>query len=461
MRSKREIVRHVVYVVVFLAISAGLYLFFTYLYREVRANSRRIITGYYSQDRDTVDVVAVGGSGLYRFFDTMLCYREEGFTSYDFCVASMPGVSVLPAIQDAMRTQKPKVLLIDAKRFAPARTRYRNKSIRNVTDSMPMGPARSEAISRYTRMYRTDWSEQLAMHLDLLLYHNNTRAITEKAHWDLADNRWNQLEGTTYFNGFGPSGGLTPIDVSKLRFGSKRRGRLSRRSEELLRETLEYCRGLDCEVVFVVTPGYERQQSINAYNTMGDLCREYGVSFFNGEKLQKAMGIDYERDFYDLHHTNAVGACKFTRYFVNWLKKRVELPDHRGDPAYRFYDQLLAQYETFTEKCLRLLARKMLRFEQIKEAGDMEAYYRALTDRNPEVEDDDGESGEDSGSESGGTEDSLAGDGTYPPLKERAVKARVDELHTLIDDILSNRYFKEIKAARRKAKAASADSKRM
>lgn len=464
MNSKHNALRHVIYVVVFLLISAGIYVFSTYLFRQTAGNTRRIITTYYNEEPNRVDVVAVGGSGIYRFLDTMLCYRDEGFVAFDYCTASLPAGTILPCIRDVFKTQSPKVLILDAKRYAPIRTKVSTPLVRNILDSFPLSANRMDAISRYARLYQLSWSEELAMHLDLLLYHNNTHALLERNHWQMADNRWNQLDGNAYFNGYGPAGGVIPIDTSEVNFHSTKKEPLSKISESLLRETLEYCKGLDCQVVMVVTPSCERQESIDAYHSMADICKEYEVPFFNSLDHLEEMGIDFATDYYNKAHTNQVGALKFTRYFVNWLKTITDLPDHRGEERYAYYDQVLQIYEEKMERNYRMMARKLLRLEHRAKmeaaglkAGGAEA-APAVTEAPAAGEKalfEEGEASSDEIEASSGEEEASSGEedaedgvqSAFSKQQEEKINAKISELRALEAEILSNRFFEKQAAA--------------
>jgi hypothetical protein len=58
------------------------------------------------------------------------------------------------------------------------------------------------------------------------------------------------------------------------------------------------------------------------------------------------IGIDWENDFYDKgDHVNVFGAEKITAYLGEYVLKNYGLEDHRGDPAYRSWNEMVAKYE--------------------------------------------------------------------------------------------------------------------
>ena len=59
------------------------------------------------------------------------------------------------------------------------------------------------------------------------------------------------------------------------------------------------------------------------------------------------IGIDYSTDYFDedANHLNLSGVRKVTTYLAEYLVNECILTDHRGDPAYRSWDELLPVYD--------------------------------------------------------------------------------------------------------------------
>ena len=59
------------------------------------------------------------------------------------------------------------------------------------------------------------------------------------------------------------------------------------------------------------------------------------------------IGIDFAADYQDDDgdHLNLSGTRKMTKYLAEHLVKECGLTDHRNDPAYRSWDDLLSAYE--------------------------------------------------------------------------------------------------------------------
>ncbi|MBQ1712431.1 MAG: hypothetical protein II024_04310, partial [Firmicutes bacterium] len=54
--------------------------------------------------------------------------------------------------------------------------------------------------------------------------------------------------------------------------------------------------------------------------------------------LAEKIGLDYETDFFDSSHLNALGAKKAALFLEDELSAVCELPDHRGEAGYESWD---------------------------------------------------------------------------------------------------------------------------
>ena len=58
------------------------------------------------------------------------------------------------------------------------------------------------------------------------------------------------------------------------------------------------------------------------------------------------IGIDWNKDTFDEgDHLNYYGSKKLTDYLSEYLKEECDLTDHRGDPEFESWNELLPLYE--------------------------------------------------------------------------------------------------------------------
>ena len=75
-------------------------------------------------------------------------------------------------------------------------------------------------------------------------------------------------------------------------------------------------------------------------------AKERGLEFVDLNCDLDRIGIDWKNDFYDKgDHVNVFGAEKITAYLGEYVLNEFDLEDHRGDPAYQLWDEMIAKYE--------------------------------------------------------------------------------------------------------------------
>ena len=87
--------------------------------------------------------------------------------------------------------------------------------------------------------------------------------------------------------------------------------------------------------------------STKMHNGYKALAGEYGLDYLSGNWDIDKIGIDYNTDYFDedANHLNLSGVRKTTAYLAQYLVNECSLTDHRGDPAYSSWDELLPVYD--------------------------------------------------------------------------------------------------------------------
>ena len=81
-------------------------------------------------------------------------------------------------------------------------------------------------------------------------------------------------------------------------------------------------------------------------NGISRFSQEEGVDFLDANAEIEKVGIDWETDTYDKgDHLNLNGARKMTDFLAHYLVNECDLEDHRSDPGYQAWNDLLAAYD--------------------------------------------------------------------------------------------------------------------
>ena len=341
MKIQKETLQNIVKATAFLLILLLLFCHFTYLFRDTSDGKRGNILNYYAEPDDTLDVVTIGASTIAYYWNATRAWNDYGFTSYNYATSSMKGGTYLAALKDVLKTQSPELVVIEARLFTRSNTTG-DKTIgaRHLLDTWDYNLSRLQAVKYYCDTLDISWKESIDLYVDLIYYHDNYKALITPFNWELADNR---IE-------YGASSEKGHTSNSKVRIFqdpsdllSDTSKRMDSQAETHLRDILEYCQQKDIQVMLMATPVVINKTEVGRFHQIGQIAEEYGVPFLDTNFYYEQMGLDFTQDFGDVHHVSILGSDKFTDFFGKYLKENYDLPDHRNDPAFDYWDEA---YET-------------------------------------------------------------------------------------------------------------------
>ena len=86
--------------------------------------------------------------------------------------------------------------------------------------------------------------------------------------------------------------------------------------------------------------------NIRMHRGIEKLAEENGVAFLDGNSDTDKLHIDWDKDTFDKgDHLNLFGSAKMTDYLAQYMTSNCSLTDHRDDPLYRSWNEMIAAYE--------------------------------------------------------------------------------------------------------------------
>lgn len=296
----------------------------------------------YRQPDNSIDVLAVGTSLAYAGINTNVLWEEYGIAAYNLCSAEQPFWVSYYTLREALKTQRPKVILLDAK---PAiytsdyskrgRTILSTYGIRGVEN-------RIGAILACVETPR----DALSYILGLPEVHSNYQKLTAADFALPPDNGGRGISWKGYIETDATEYHQRPSLV-----WNTVRHRLNAREEAYARQIFELASSEGIPLLLVGMPNPDYANDHMYYNALWSLAEEYGISGINYNDPSLRFGLRFSSDFADWQHLNVKGSITFSRRLGEDLKKRFDLPDHRGDRYYSSYDlcaeNWAAQYPFF------------------------------------------------------------------------------------------------------------------
>lgn len=317
----------------------------TYLFRNTNWDKLNIPI-FRTEEKQTVDVAFIGGSNVYRFWNPLQAYDEQGIISYNYAPSSTPAATTILAIQDIYETQSPQLFVVDIRKFLSIHwDTTMNGGFRNIVDAQNINLKRLAAIEYYRKLNNLSVKDAISEYVDIIYYHNNTEALATELNWELSDNQMEPELTDLYFeNGFYPNVVHLFLDKYCVDYPVEGIAELRKEVETSLRDLLEYCCVNNIPLLLTASPFAMEEKSAQEINAFREIAEEYNIPFYDMNYCYDEMGIDFRTDFYDTEHVNILGARKFTSLLASYLAEHYDLPDHRGDSKYDYWNSEYKEY---------------------------------------------------------------------------------------------------------------------
>ena len=260
-----------------------------------------------------IDVLNLGDSLSTSALTPLELYRDYGITSFNLGEDMQYTKEVYYALKLALRTQPIKVLLLEAG------TLYHDH------DSLEEAQI---GLSEF-------WESKFPA----FRYHNLWKMLFRKKGFRV------------YYKGFLVNEGLDPY-VGERYYNTDNENRypMDKDQKDDFDRIYRLCQENNIKLVL-----YSAASPVTYFyamhNSIADLAEEYGIDYLDANLDIDLVGIDWETDTHDNgDHLNLFGTRKMTVYLGNYLRDNCDLPDHRSDPAYQEWTDLLVPYEQTIEE---------------------------------------------------------------------------------------------------------------
>jgi hypothetical protein len=309
--------------------------------------------GFYSEERDSLDVVYLGGSVCITSWVPYEAWHDSGITSYALGRSSFMSFAYKPVIKEMLRYQKPQLLIIDARPFVYSYLEgdpdevYGTVALINCLKSYSVErvPLAEKAYSIYNEKVKSSGeggNETFAsMLFDIVRYHGNwpefDTSYIPSLKSDLPQNYSKGFKAVQAYSkqSLNDNTGvniLTPVNSQ---------------AEADLIDLLDYLNDNEINALFVVAPYNVDSNVKSQFNYISNIIESRGYSFVDFNDLNAEMGIDGSTEFYDENHMTIFGAEKYTAYLTKYLLDNYNL---KTDHSSKVESDWNNGYEIWTEQ---------------------------------------------------------------------------------------------------------------
>lgn len=304
-----------------------------------------IIKGFYKEQKNSLDVIFMGNSDVYRGVSPMKLYEEMGVTSYNFVSAGQRMWIAKPILEEALRFQTPKVIFfnVDSVFYTHVAS---DGNYHKVYDNMPLSLNKITGV--FDSNYASPKSKKLTHFLPILMYHNRYSELTKEdieyafydysnplKGMDLVASKIPYTQGNYY---------MSHNDDNKVDIPTK--------NKEYLDNMLELCNKKNIELILMELPSAESWSNEKSA-AISEYAKEKNIKFIdmNLDAVLAEMNFNWLEDTSDGgDHLNIFGAEKTTTYLANYLKENYNFENHKNDNNYSNWNKQYEEYLKFKDK---------------------------------------------------------------------------------------------------------------
>lgn len=298
-------------------------------------DSTKIVNGFFSEDKNSIDLICLGSSNCFCTIDPVVMYEEYGITAYDFGSSSQPMNLTYLYLQEALARQKPKVVALEVNMMiGDSIANGSENSLRWGYTDIPLSLRKLKSL--YENLGKID-EEYFSYVFPILRYHTRWKELYK------TDYVYFMKDKTDYDKGYNGTDEISEQKVMLTAYDCEGESWIADSNIEYLDKITALCKKEGIELVLFKSPRADWYRYDTA--AVEKLANERGLEFLDYNEIvndnPEILGINAESDFRDSQHLNNSGADKISKHFGAYLQERYGLEDKRGDKQENSWDTAL------------------------------------------------------------------------------------------------------------------------
>lgn len=337
------VIKRVVAAVVFAGILLGVVNAVGFFVRPIDVEADNM-SYLYKEDKDTLNVVCLGSSAMYRFWIPQQAYEEQNFTS-NLVASSAQNIKAVPYLMEEIeKTQDVDLFIVEirsplADEAHRLSGKYKQAKYTSLFSVVPMGMKQSLTRLQMINEVLVEDNEntKLEWMIPILKYHGNINKLT-------ADEFVDRLNG-----------------VDKDELYTRIIANVKKQKEPVFEDdpdiVLPECdkqsidnieakaKELGTKVLFISTPYIPNETRAALQVKMGEYINQQGYDFLDMTQKLDEIGLDLNVDFYDKNHVNIAGAQKVTTYMTDYIADHYKFQDRLNSDQKKYWENLCEDWD--------------------------------------------------------------------------------------------------------------------
>lgn len=309
------------------------------------------------EPENSIDAVMIGSSSTYTGYSAAYAYKKYGYTSYPYALSGSYCNMWQPALQNILRTQKPKLVVVDAfggGGYGHEQGSQRSAPVYMISAFMPLS-ADKIRMCRYVAG-TIDGGDTMSLVFPLIKYHANYTKTLKMLKRRIAIGRYGPspmkgIEDNTNIEKFKPLSQEAMTSESEA---------LDKETEKIIVDFIDYCKEKDVEVLFVkypFCPVYEKDfRAIRRQNRVLEIAESKGCSTLDLQTGFYETGLDPACDYGDRGHANVMGQKKITEAIGSRVVEQIgTAPSERDQAIKDEWDEASRYYDAFYSMSVQMI----------------------------------------------------------------------------------------------------------
>lgn len=279
-------------------------------------NSHTYISkGFYDEKENSLDVLFLGNSDVYRGVSPIEIYKNTGITSYNYVASGERIWTGYYLFLEALESQSPRVIVLNVDGiFSSSHSSFAN--YRKAFDNMRLDKNKVNAIN--DEAFDFNFVKRVSFYLPIFNYHSRYSKLNRNDFKYAFSKLHNSYKGLD----------MTTVRVAPSKTFDVDGAEISDKAMEYLNKIKDECTKREIELVLMWLPSLD-SYSIERGKVIADYVSKNSLPFLDLNINYKSFGLDFKEDSSDGgDHLNVYGAEKVSKYLGEYLEKNYSFSKH-------------------------------------------------------------------------------------------------------------------------------------
>lgn len=284
-----------------------------------------IVKGFYKEPKNSLDVVFMGNSDVYRGISPITLWDEYGIASYNYVSAGQRMWTAYYMMVECLKYQTPDLIVLNMD-SAFNESPSSESNYRKVFDNMKLSKNKITAIT--DPVYKNKNADLIGYLFPLYRFHSRWSELETRDFSRAFENNRFAYKGLDLITTSKPytKGNYMERDHSKEVIGEK--------CSKYLNKMIDLCKEKNIELLLIEVPSAD-SWSQDLSDKTAEFAKEHDLEFIDLNLELDEIGLDWKTDTVDEgDHLNVYGAEKVSKYLGNILKEKYNIPNRKEDAKY-------------------------------------------------------------------------------------------------------------------------------